>query len=267
MLAAARRGDRAAGSRRLCVPPVRTRLSVRPRPVATEGRSSLSTLFRSPSDIRAESGRRRRARAAESARLEIVCGETHRGFKSHRLRHMDTDANTPPAAPRSGHRHRGQPVDDESAMRLALEEAASAVDHGDVPVGAVAVAGGQVIASRHNERELRGDPTAHAELLALSDAAAVLGTWRLSEVTLVVTLEPCPMCAGALVAGRLGRLVFGTADLKGGACGSLYNLCADPRLNHEVPVTAGVCADEASAQLTGFFDDRRRSGGAAGGQE
>jgi tRNA(adenine34) deaminase len=104
-------------------------------------------------------------------------------------------------------------------------------------------------------------------MLALSDAAAVLGSWRLSEVTLVVTLEPCPMCAGALVAARLGRLVFGAADLKGGACGSLYNLCADPRLNHEVPVTAGVRAEEASAQLTGFFDDRRRSGGTTGGQE
>ena len=134
-------------------------------------------------------------------------------------------------------------------------------------MGAVAVVGGRVISSRHNERELRGDPTAHAEMLALSDAAAVLGTWRLSEVTLVVTLEPCPMCAGALVAARLGRLVFGAADLKGGACGSLYNLCADPRLNHEVPVTAGVRAEEASAQLTGFFDDRRRGGGAPGAQE
>ncbi len=102
-----------------------------------------------------------------------------------------------------------------------------------------------------------GNPTAHAELLALADAAAVLGTWRLSEVTLVVTLEPCPMCAGGLVAARVGRLVFGTPDLKAGACGSLYNLCSDPRLNHEVPVTAGVRAAEASEQLRTFFSERR----------
>ena len=146
---------------------------------------------------------RRRARAAESARLEIVCGETHRGFKSHRLRHMGTDAH---------HRRPGEelaiePAEElaiEEAMGLALEEAALAVSHGDVPVGAVALFDGRVIASRHNEREKRGDPTAHAELLALADAAAALGTWRLSEVTLVVTLEPCPMCAGALVAGPGG---------------------------------------------------------------
>jgi tRNA(adenine34) deaminase len=180
---------------------------------------------------------------------------------------MDTDANIPRSAPGSDHDDGGRPLDDESAMGLALEEAATAVRHGDVPVGAVAVVGGRAISSRHNERELREDPTAHAEMLALSDAAAVLGSWRLSEVTLVVTLEPCPMCAGALIAARLGRLVFGAADLKGGACGSLYNLCADPRLNHEVPVTAGVRAEEASAQLTGFFDDRRRSAGTTGGQE
>ena len=145
----------------------------------------------------------------------------------------------------------------EEAMGLALEEAALAVSHGDVPVGAVALFDGRVIASRHNEREKLGDPTAHAELLTLSDAAAVIGTWRLSEVTLVVTLEPCPMCAGALVAGRVGRLVFGAADTKAGACGSLYNLCADPRLNHELPVVPGVRAEEARALLTRFFGDRR----------
>jgi tRNA(adenine34) deaminase len=148
--------------------------------------------------------------------------------------------------------------DDDAAMGLALDEAAAAVEHGDVPVGAVALVDGRVIAARHNERELRGDPTAHAELLALSDAAAAIGTWRLSEVTLVVTLEPCPMCAGGLIAARLGRLVFGAADPKAGACGSLYNLCADPRLNHEVSVTAGVRASEASGQLSGFFAGRRR---------
>jgi tRNA(adenine34) deaminase len=141
----------------------------------------------------------------------------------------------------------------EDVMGLALDEAALAVSHGDVPVGAVALFDGRVIASRHNEREQRGDPTAHAELLALSDAAAVIGTWRLTDVTLVVTLEPCPMCAGALV----GRLVFGAADTKAGACGSLYNLCADPRLNHELPVVPGVRAEEAATLLTRFFDDRR----------
>ena len=146
---------------------------------------------------------------------------------------------------------------DTAAMGLALEEATRAPRHGDVPVGAVAMVGERVVASRHNERERTGDPTAHAEILALADAAKVLGTWRLSEVTLVVTLEPCPMCAGALVAARLGRLVYGAADPKAGACGSLYNLCADPRLNHEVPVTAGVRAGEAGAQLTNFFGDRR----------
>jgi tRNA(adenine34) deaminase len=142
-------------------------------------------------------------------------------------------------------------------MGLALAEAAAAMAHGDVPVGAVALHNGRVIAARHNERQRSGDPTAHAELLALADAAAVLGTWRLSDVTLVVTLEPCPMCAGGLVAARVGRLVFGAADAKAGACGSLYNLCADPRLNHEVPVTAGVRSEEASRQLTGFFEKRR----------
>jgi tRNA(adenine34) deaminase len=146
---------------------------------------------------------------------------------------------------------------DEEAMGLALAEAAEAPAHGDVPVGAVALHAGRVIASRHNEREMRGDPVAHAELLALSDAAEALGTWRLTEVTLVVTLEPCPMCAGGLLASRLGRVVFGAADMKAGACGSLYNLCVDPRLNHEVDVTAGVRAGEAAALLSGFFAARR----------
>jgi tRNA(adenine34) deaminase len=148
-------------------------------------------------------------------------------------------------------------VTDEEAMELALAEAALAVTHGDVPVGAVALVGARVVAGRHNERERAGDPTAHAELLALQDAAAALGTWRLSEVTLVVTLEPCPMCAGALVAARLGRLVFGAADPKAGACGSLYNLCCDPRLNHEIPVTGGVLADSCAELLTSFFVERR----------
>ena len=142
-------------------------------------------------------------------------------------------------------------------MRLALAEAREAAAHGDVPVGALVLGDGRVLASRHNERELRQDPTAHAEILALRDAADALGTWRLSAVTLVVTLEPCAMCAGALVSSRAGRLVFGAADPKAGACGSLYQLCGDPRLNHEMPVTAGVLADEAGLLLARFFAQRR----------
>ena len=148
-------------------------------------------------------------------------------------------------------------IDDDAAMGLALAEATKAPEHGDVPVGAVAVRGGEVIAARHNEREQRADPTAHAELLALADAARATGGWRLNGVTLFVTLEPCPMCAGGLVAARVGRLVFGAADPKAGACGSLYNLCVDPRLNHEVAVESGVRADESATLLTQFFADRR----------
>jgi len=155
-------------------------------------------------------------------------------------------------------RRDGASVTDEEAMLLAIEEAALAPLHGDVPVGAVALVAGAVVARRHNERELRADPTAHAELLAMRDAAAVVGSWRLDAVTVVVTLEPCPMCAGALVAGRVARVVFGAADPRAGACGSLYNLCADPRLNHEVAVTAGVLGTRTAAVLTGFFASRRR---------
>ncbi len=148
-------------------------------------------------------------------------------------------------------------LDDHAAMGQALAEAAAALAHGDVPVGAVAVRAGEVIAVRHNEREHRRDPTAHAELLALSDAARAVGSWRLSDVTLYVTLEPCPMCAGGLVSARLGRLVFGCPDPKAGACGSLYNLCADPRLNHQVAISFGVRADESAALLSEFFGARR----------
>ena len=146
-----------------------------------------------------------------------------------------------------------------TAMRAALAEAEAAVTHGDVPVGAVVLVGGAVVAARHNERELQGDPTAHAEILALRDAAARLGSWRLSGATMVVTLEPCPMCAGALVAARFDRLVFGATDPKAGACGSLYNLCADPRLNHEVAVTHGIRAAESAQLLADFFAERRGS--------
>lgn len=144
------------------------------------------------------------------------------------------------------------------AMTAALDEARAAMAHGDVPVGAVVIAGGSIVARRHNERELHRDPTAHAEILALRDAVAILGDWRLTEATLVVTLEPCIMCAGAAVAARLGRLVYGAPDLKAGACGSLYNLCSDPRLNHEVTVVAGVREEESAQLLAGFFRDLRQ---------
>ncbi len=142
-------------------------------------------------------------------------------------------------------------------MTLALAEAEAALAHGDVPIGAVALVNGDVVARRHNERELTGDPTAHAELLALRDAAEALGRWRLDDVTLVVTLEPCAMCAGALVNGRVARVVFGAPDPKAGAVGSLYNLCVDPRLNHEVEVRHGVMAEKSAALLQKFFADLR----------
>ena len=142
-------------------------------------------------------------------------------------------------------------------MTLALAQAEAAGAEGEVPVGAVVVADGAVVASRHNERERAADPTAHAELLAIRDAATKLGRWRLSDATVVVTLEPCPMCAGALVAARVGRLVFGAPDPRAGACGSLYNLCADPRLNHEVQVTAGVQRERVADLLSTFFASQR----------
>jgi len=152
-------------------------------------------------------------------------------------------------------------VDDYEAMGLALQEARSAGDGGDVPIGAVVTSGDRVIGAAGNEREASGDPTAHAEILALRRAAEAVGSWRLPEATIYVTLEPCPMCAGALVAARLGRLVFGAPDPKAGSCGSLYNLCSDPRLNHELPVTPGVRADEAADLLIGWFASRRLDGG------
>jgi tRNA(adenine34) deaminase len=144
-------------------------------------------------------------------------------------------------------------------MALALEEARAALAHGDVPIGAVVARRdtGEVIARRHNERELTNDPTAHAEVLALRDAAAVLGTWRLDDCVLVVTLEPCPMCAGATLAARVPEVVFGAADPKAGAMGSLYSFGSDPRLNHSVRVVDGVGADAAAALLTEFFSTRR----------
>ena len=143
-------------------------------------------------------------------------------------------------------------------MAIALSEARAASAAGDVPVGCVVLGPqGELLAQRHNEREAAHDPTAHAEILALRDAADRLGTWRLAGCTLVVTLEPCPMCAGALVAGRLAKVVFGAPDPKAGACGTLYNLCVDPRLNHEVDVVHGVQAEESAALLSAFFAARR----------
>jgi tRNA(adenine34) deaminase len=147
---------------------------------------------------------------------------------------------------------------DEDAMRLALHEAAAAAGHGDVPIGAVIVRDGTVIASRHNERELTGDPTAHAEVLAIRDAADSVGHWRLLDCTLYVTLEPCVMCAGALVNARIARVVFGATDPKAGAVASLYEVCSDQRLNHRPPVTAGVLGDEAGALLRDFFAAKRQ---------
>ncbi len=146
---------------------------------------------------------------------------------------------------------------DDDAMRLALDQAAAAAAHGDVPIGAVVVRDGNVIAARHNERELTGDPTAHAEVLAIRDASAVVGHWRLIDCTLYVTLEPCVMCAGALVNARIGRVVFAATDPKAGAISSLYEVCSDQRLNHRPPVMAGLCAEESGAMLRAFFADRR----------
>ena len=148
-------------------------------------------------------------------------------------------------------------MNDVEARSQALVEARRALEHDDVPVGAVVSHDGRVIAARHNERELRADPTAHAEVLALRDAAESLGRWRLDDCTLVVTLEPCVMCAGALLNARVGRLVYGAADLKAGATASLYNVCADPRLNHNPPVTHGVLAAESTRLLEDFFVARR----------
>lgn len=142
-------------------------------------------------------------------------------------------------------------------MRLALDEARAALLHDDVPVGAVVLRDGLVVARRHNERELTGDPTAHAEVLALRDAATAIGQWRLDECTLVVTLEPCAMCAGALVNARVRHLVYGAADPKAGAAGSCFDLVDSPELNHRVPRTTGVLADECGQLLRDFFRPRR----------
>ena len=144
-----------------------------------------------------------------------------------------------------------------AAMDRALGLARAAAEAGEVPVGAVVLVDGEVVAARANEREASGDPTAHAEVLALRDAATAVGDRRLRDATLVVTLEPCPMCAGAVWAAQVGRVVFGATDPKAGAMGSLYLLATDPRLNHETDVVAGLAAEESAELLRSFFAARR----------
>ncbi|MBN1200918.1 MAG: nucleoside deaminase [Anaerolineae bacterium] len=151
-------------------------------------------------------------------------------------------------------------MDDSMWMRLALDEARRALDHADVPIGAVAVRHGEVIARAHNRREIDGDATAHAELLAIRAASRVIGHWRLEDVTLYCTLEPCAMCAGAMVLARLPRLVFGAFDPKAGAGGSVLNLLSHPQLNHQVEVLGRVLADDAAALLVDFFATLRAEG-------
>ena len=146
---------------------------------------------------------------------------------------------------------------DEYYMRLALREAERALDHDDVPIGAVMVHDGEVIAAARNERELRRDPTAHAEILALREAAARLDSWRLLDTVLYVTLEPCAMCAGAIVLARVPRVVYGTDDPKAGAAGSVLDVLGEPRLNHRAAVARGLLAEEAAALLRAFFASRR----------
>jgi tRNA(adenine34) deaminase len=147
---------------------------------------------------------------------------------------------------------------DRRFMRRALEEAEKAYARGEVPVGAVVVRGGEILAAAHNERETVQDPTAHAELLALRRAAARAGSWRLTGCTLYTTLEPCPMCAGALQAARVSRLVYAAPDPKAGAAGTLYDLPADLRLNHTYPYTSRILQNEAAALLQAFFKQRRQ---------
>ena len=142
-------------------------------------------------------------------------------------------------------------------MRLALDQAEKALAHGDVPIGAVIARDGELVAAAANEREMRGDPTAHAELLAIRAAAGIFGTWRLTGTTIYVTLEPCAMCAGALVVARVQRLVYGTPDPRAGAAYSLYNIPQDPRLNHRVDIDTDVLRDECSSVLQRFFQEKR----------
>jgi tRNA(adenine34) deaminase len=146
---------------------------------------------------------------------------------------------------------------DEHFMRLALDEAYAALEHDDVPIGAVVVRNGEVVGAGHNEREHRQDPTAHAEILALQEASRTTGSWRVLDATLYVTLEPCAMCAGAIVLARVPRVVFGTVDPKAGAAGSVLDVLAERRLNHRPQVDGGVLASECAKLLTDFFGARR----------
>ena len=147
---------------------------------------------------------------------------------------------------------------DEELMEIALLEGMKALEHDDVPVGAIVVIGGEILSARHNEREFLNDPSAHAEVLALRDAAAVLGVSRLDGATLVSTLEPCPMCAGAALNARVNRVIFGAEDPKSGALGSLYQLGSDPRLNHEFSVTGKVLQEKCGKVLSAFFNEKRK---------
>lgn len=172
-----------------------------------------------------------------------TCGDTRAVRDSHR--------DNPPF---------GFPAEDEQFMRVALSEAVCAEESGDVPVGAIVVRDGRIIGRGHNQRELLGDPTAHAEMVAISAAAALDRTWRLHDCTLFVTLEPCVMCAGAIVAARMPRLVFGATDPKAGACGSVYDVVRDARLNHRVETAGGVLAGECGRLLRRFFERQRAAG-------
>ena len=146
---------------------------------------------------------------------------------------------------------------DEYFMRLALREASRALEHEDVPIGAVVVKDGEVIGTGHNEREVRADPTAHAEMIALREASRALSSWRLTDAVLYITLEPCAMCAGAIVLARVSRVVFGATDPKAGAAGSVLDVLGEPRLNHRPQVAGGLLADECGELLSAFFAARR----------
>jgi tRNA(adenine34) deaminase len=146
---------------------------------------------------------------------------------------------------------------DDYFMRLAMREAERALEHDDVPIGAVLVSDGELVAAAHNERELRQDPTAHAEIVALREAARAAGTWRLLDTVLYVTLEPCAMCAGAIVLARVARVLYGASDPKAGACGSVLDVLGEPRLNHRPDVAGGLLAPECGEMLSAFFASRR----------
>ena len=202
--------------------------------------------------------RRRAATSAEAARTTSTSASAAQPgdpslYETKRHSHLSVDDSvlSPPVQPAPG--------DLDRWMGDALDEARAALEHGDVPVGALVVhlTTGEIVGRSHNARERDLDPTAHAEMLALRDAAAAIRRWRLDEHALVVTLEPCPMCAGAAWAARLPLIVFGAADERAGASGSLYNFAADPRLNHPAEVVAGVRGEESAALLRAFFEARR----------